>query len=113
MCNLGCSSAADGVHQLQTLHGRRHVCDLVYLHKVINNKINCSYIVGEVSISAPERRQRHRVQKPLFAVKAKMRVRKDSFFPRVSKLANNYRDIDLFNFTTVLSFKQRARPFFF
>ena len=54
-----------GYHQrcelfkLQTLYARRNVCDLVYLHKVLNNQVNCSYIVGEILISAPERRQRH------------------------------------------------------
>ena len=108
-----------GYHQrcelfkLQTLYARRNVCDLVYLHKVLHNQVNCSYIVGEISISAPERRQRHRSNKPIFAVKAKMCVRKDSFLPRVCKLANDYRDIDVFNFTSVLSFKRRARPYFF
>ncbi len=100
------------IFKLQTLFARRNVSDLVYLHKVINNQINCSYIVGEISLSAPERRQRHRASKPIFSVKAKMCVRKDSFLPRVSKLANDYREIDVFNFTTVLSFKHRARPFF-
>ena len=100
------------IFKLQTLFARRNVSDLVYLHKVINNQINCSYIVGEISLSAPERRQRHRASKPIFSVKAKMCVRKDSFLPRVSKLANDYREIDVFNFTTVLSFKYRTRPYF-
>ena len=101
------------IFKLQTLHGRRCVSDLVYFHKVINNKIDCSYIVGEICISAPERRQRHQASKPTFAVKAKLGVRRDSYLPRVSKLANANCAIDIFNFTTVLSFKRRIRPFYF
>ena len=99
--------------KLQTLEGRRHICDLVYLHKIIHNKINCSYLVGEVRISAPQRRQRNRAQKPIFSATAKLCVRKDSFFPRVLTLANTYKEIDVFDFTTVHAFKKRIRPFFF
>ena len=101
------------IFKLQTLSGRRQICDLLYLHKVLNNKINCSYIVGEVRIHAPERRQRHQNQKPLFAVDAKLCLRKDSYFPRVAALANIYKEINVFHFTTIQSFKYRARPFFF
>lgn len=107
-----------GYHQrckmfkIQTLYARRNVGDLVYLHKVLNNQVNCPYIVSEISKSAPERKQRNRSSKPVFAVKAKMCVRKDSFLPRISKLANDYSVIDVFHFTTVLSLKDRARPFF-
>ena len=85
--------------------GRRQVSDLVYLHKIINNKVNCSYIVGEVRIRAPERRQRHQNQKPLLAVDAKLCLRKDTFFPRVASTVNTYKEIDVFHFTTVQSFK--------
>ena len=101
------------IFKLQTLMGRRQVSDLVYLHKIINSKVNCSYVVGEVRIRAPERRQRHQNQKPLLAVDAKLCLRKDTFFPRVASIVNIYKEIDVFHFTTVQSFKYRARPYFF
>ena len=96
--------------KLQTLHGRRQICDLVYLHKVINNKVYSTYLINEVSLYAPETPLR---RKPLFYVKGRKKVRKDSFMPRALSLSNQYDVIDVFHFTSIFAFKRNARLYFF
>ena len=94
---------------LQTLSSRRQICDLIYLHKIINNKINCPYLVNEITLYAPTRVMR---RKPLFYVKAKLCARKGSYFPRVLLCANSNENIDVFHFTSIYAFKRQIRQYF-
>ena len=94
---------------MQSLKSRRQICDLVYLHKIINCKINCSYLVNQVTLYAPTRVMR---RKPLFYVKARLCARKGSFFPRVLLSANLNDNIDVFHFTSIYAFKKHIRQYF-
>ena len=94
---------------IQPLSSRRQISDLVYLHKIINYKVNCTYLVNEITLYTPARIMR---QKPLFYVKARICARKGSFLPRVLTIANMNERIDVFHFTSLYAFKRQIRQYF-
>lgn len=73
------------VFNMQSLESRRNITDLRYLNKILTNHVDCSYLVGEISLSVPRRVLR---AKPTFAVQYRLLCRKTSFFPRVFSEAN-------------------------
>ena len=79
------------LHNMQSLESRRSMSDLRFFNKLLTNHIDCSYLVGEISLTIPRRILR---SKPTFYVKYRLLCRKHSFFPRVFSLSNR---IDLYD----------------
>ena len=87
-----------------TLETRRKCSDLVFLNKMLHNKVNCPYLISQVTLSIPVRRVRcistRRVvaqqgePKPTFHTESRLLCRQYSFVPRVLSSAN---DNDLYD----------------
>ena len=81
---------------IQPLSARRNVADIVYFNKILTQKINCSQLVSQILLHAPERPFRRNNHRPTFYVKCRICLRKESFMPRVMTLLNKYDCIDCF-----------------
>ena len=77
---------------MTTLETRRNISDATFLNKLIQNKLNCSYLVNEISYRVPDRKARilrSSLVKPIFH-EYRLLCRKHSYFPRVLELANRF-----------------------
>ena len=78
---------------VKTLQSRRNVSDLSFLNKLLINRLNSPYLVGQVHLQVPQRYSTFtrptRSTSPTFHVQCRINVRKDSYMPRVLNLANN------------------------
>ncbi len=81
---------------LSTLQSRRNCTDASFLNKLFQNKVKCSYLIGEINLNAvcrtlPTRSFNPHYQcKPTFLTEYRILCRKHSFMPRVLDLANTY-----------------------
>ncbi len=84
---------------LSTLQSRRNCTDASFLNKLCQNKVKCSYLIGEINLNAvfrtvPTRITRsfkpHYQCKLTFLTEYRILCRKHSFMPRVLDLANTY-----------------------
>ena len=78
---------------MTTLETRRNISDATFLNKLIQNKLNCSYLVNEISYRVPDRNARilrSSLVKPIFHFEYRLLCRKHSYFPRVLELANRF-----------------------
>ena len=73
------------IFNLKTLESRRKISDASFLNKILQNKVNCPYLVNEISLRVPRRIMRYN---PTFSVVFRLLCRKNSFMPRVLELAN-------------------------
>ena len=89
------------VFKLETLEKRRTRTDLVNFNKIITAKINCSYLLCQITFYIPipqprPRPSRNRRRDRLFSDDGRINIRKRSYFPRVMNSANNCHDIDFY-----------------
>ena len=92
------------IFNFSTLETRRKCTDFVFLNKMLQNKVNCPYLINQVSLSIPVRRTRYTSTrnylarqdkpKPTFYTESRLLCRSETFIPRVLKSAN---DNDLYN----------------
>ena len=98
--------------RIQPLSARRNVADIVFFNKILTQKINCSTLVSEILLYAPERPLRRNISRSTFYVKCRTCTRKESFMPRVMTLLNNHNCIDCFIESTAV-LKRTAYTVFF
>ena len=96
------------IFKLNTLQSRRKICDLMFLNKILNNRVNCAYILGEITFYTPIKSLRKR---NLFYVKTRIELRGNSAIPRILTLANSYDHFDYFS-NNILSFKRMLVDYF-
>jgi len=78
---------------MTTLEKRRNICDANFLNKVMQNKLNCPYLINEISYHIPDcnaRILRSSLSRPTFYINYRLLCRKHSFLPRVLDLANRF-----------------------
>ena len=73
------------IFNFSSLECRRKTSDLNFLNKVFHNKVNCSYIAGELPLRVPRRILRYN---PTFHTENRLLCRKHSYFPRVLNTVN-------------------------
>ena len=73
------------IFNFSSLECRRKTSDLTFLNKVFHNKVNCSYIVGELPLRVPRRILRYN---PTFNTESRLLCRKHSYLPRVLNTVN-------------------------
>ena len=99
--------------RIQPLSARRNVADVVFFNKIVTQKINCTQLVSEIFLNAPERPLRRRnYYRATFYVKCRTCIRKESFMPRVMTLLNNNECIDPF-IESIADLKRTAFTVFF
>ena len=74
------------IFNMKTLENRRKVIDVSFLNKIMQNKVNCSYLLNEVSLRVPSRN--FSIYKPTFVIGYRLLCRKNSYTPRVLEMAN-------------------------
>ena len=95
---------------LTILSSRRNQLDLRNFNKLLNGRINCSYLLQEVSLYTPQRRTR---RTPVFHSPARINLRKNTFLPRAHYMANLFTNqINIFE-TNVNSFKKSVSNLYF
>ena len=94
------------IFRLPTLECRREAADAILFHKILRNHVNCSDLVSSVFFHLPPRRTRH-TNVFTSSQRSRLKVRKDSFFPRTITLVNNLTSssLDIFDFD-ITSFKR-------
>ena len=73
------------IFNFSTLECRRKTFDLTFLNKVMHNKVNSPYLVGELPLRVPRRVLRYN---PTFHTESRILVRKYSYIPRVLDTVN-------------------------
>ena len=93
---------------LQSLESRRKLSDLCFLNKILNNHINCPYIIGEIPLNVPSRILRY---KPTFNIRFRLQCRKHSFLLRVMDMANRLDLYDTLVMNEPVVFKRFIKDF--
>ena len=83
---------------LQPLFQRRKMLDLRILNKILNNGVDCPYILSSVNFRVPTRITRNN---HLFALDGRLNIRRNSPIQRASKLANEV-DIDVVGISPIV-----------
>ena len=87
--------------KLQTLESRRIRSDLVNFNKIITSKINCTYLLSQITFNVPvpqlqRRPSRNRRRDRLFSDDGRINIRKRSYFPRILNFSNCHDNIDFY-----------------
>ena len=80
----------------------------MFLSKILNNCVNCPYIVGEITLRVPRRILR---DKPTFNINYRLQCRKDSYLLRVLAMANRLDLYDSIIMKEPLVFKRFIKDF--
>ena len=76
------------IFNLRPLLIRRHISDLTFFNKLLHNKVDCPYLVGETTLKVPSTLRRLRKQSNLFYTDSRLLCRKHSFMPRILNKVN-------------------------
>ena len=93
---------------MKTLETRRSIMDISFLNKLMQDKVNCPYLVNQISLCVPQPLDSKKYRpaprkasglssishKPTFAIKYRLLCRKNCFMLRVMDMANRS---DLYN----------------
>ena len=81
-----------------SLENRRNITDLSFLNKIVHNKVNCHFLVNQVSLCITVKRiptyrtrrflELQNVPPPTFYTEHRLLCRGFSYFPRVLKYCN-------------------------
>ena len=77
---------------MKSLENRRKVADQCFLNKLMQNKVNCPYLVNQLSLQVTQRIVTQRIvqDNPTFATNFRLLCRKNSFMPRSLAIANQF-----------------------
>ena len=94
---------------MKTLKNRRKISDASFLNKILQNKVNCPYLMNQISLRVPRRIMRYN---PTFSIVYRLLCRKNSFMLRALELANRNNLYDDLIMPDPLNFKNFIRSVF-